>query len=265
MQLRFYTGDLRALGRSPVDHSELDIHSVRVFESRSMVSGYQEIDCIKVDLSKQFVEVDNAADDYLGCWYKLAFISDPTVEPVTTFFISEAVLPEVVSDIVDQVRVWVGDTSSEAPAWSDREIVQMIRLALRQMKGDTHFGRIQEEDVVLIVLLVQEIIALILAHDFAKYYALETPTVKLDKSQISAHYREVGRDKREAYAAISKRLNIDGGGYDDLHIITQMPHPNIVTASKFRKTAGRYTVGDAFGLDHIRRYITLNGEESASP
>ncbi|GIW22573.1 MAG: hypothetical protein KatS3mg068_1580 [Candidatus Sericytochromatia bacterium] len=231
----------------------LDIRYLVLFESDFSESNYYPIDIIKYSDMLSIISTENASENFLEKFYRIRFykefiykqeiielrnqLNENAFQVVIQnsneidlydfdknfLFELNKLLPDVVTRIVDDVREWVGDLNFDDPAFTDEQYIQMIKFALKQIKGETNLLRVNEDDIYLIQLLVRESIALNLAHDYAKYYKLTSPGAELDKSEISRHYIDVANAIREQYEAYSRRLNLSSGGYNDQGIITQMP------------------------------------------
>lgn len=252
-RVKFYIGDVREhIRRLDVPETRQDLKFIRVSESDSFDGTYTVIDTVQINFGELYIYSDGASDDYLYRWYKLEFISDPNavnpdtglpVEAPHIYGTTDAVVPETVACIVDDIREWLGDTDLTNPAWPDKHYVHTIRFAIKQHKGEKNLTFIGDEDTVPIQILVRQEYALAIAYDHAKYYKLEAPAATLDKSQIMTHYLEMVKALDEHYREISRRLNLDGGGYDDRNIITQLPAPNVVDAIRFSRTTGTRVKG----------------------
>lgn len=240
--LRLYVGDIGEHLKDRVTGIPLNVHSVRILESKSYSEGYEIIDEIKVSLSTQYVETGNADFDNLNYWYKLRYISDPSVTPVTFFAETEPLLPEPISNCVNTLREWMGDYDSGKddwiPAWTDPEYLQTIRFALKQHKGTVNLSHINDEDWLPIQLLVRSHFSNIIAYDHAKYYRLQVATATMDKSDIQKNYQSYAMESDRQYKEIASRLNLESGGYGSDGVINQMPAPNIVEMSRLSRTTG---------------------------
>lgn len=239
----FYIGNPENYFKDPNDKQLQDIHSIRIQESSSVADGFTTIDTVKFQHGQNYVGTHKASDDYANRFYRLEFISDPSVDDPTTirtYLRTEPILPEELATIVDDIRDWLGDTDINNPAFSDTEYLQAIKFALRQWRGDRNIAKIEDQDKYPIQLLVREQFANILAYDHAKYYELSTPTHKLNKWEIGAHFIEVAENYRKQFETYAKRLNMQSGGFNEDNIISQMPAVNVGTAKRFSRTGGYY-------------------------
>lgn len=237
--LRFYLGDITDFATDAGTKAGKPLHSVNILEGPEFQGTFTVIETIQFDRMSQFVTTTKAADNYTQLWYRLQFIGDPAVSPVVVLGTTEPILPEIITDMIDEIRAWIGDTNLEEPAWTDSQYLQELRFALKQYKGDKNLTFLRDEDWVPIQLLVRESFAANIAYDTAKYYALQNPTAQLDMSQISVHYTNVARLIKEQYTSYAQRLNMQSGGYDEHNIVKQMPGINIVTAARYSHTLGR--------------------------
>lgn len=240
--LRLYVGDISGHLKDSATGIPLNVHSVRILESKSYADGYSVIDEIKVSLSTHYIETGNANFDFLNYWYKLRYISDPSVTPVTYFAETEPLLPEPISDCINTLREWMGDYDSGKddwiPAWTDLEYTQAIRFALKQHKGTINLSEINEEDWLPVQLLVRSHFSNIIAYDHAKYYRLQVSSASMDKSDIQKNYQSYAQEADRAYSQIVSRLNLESGGYGNDGVINQMPAPNVVEVKRLSRTTG---------------------------
>lgn len=240
--LRLYVGDIKNLLTDRVTSIPLNVHSVRIMESVSFADGYTNIDDIPINKTTEYVETGRADSDNANRWYKLRYISNPSVNPITVFAETEPLLPESLSNCVETLRQWMGDYDSGKddwiPAWTDLEYMQSIRFALKQHKGTTNLSQISEEDWLPLQLLVRSHFSNIIAYDHAKYYRLQVATASMDKSEIQRNYQSYAQEADRAYAQISNRLNLDSGGYGTDGVINQMPAPNVTEITRLSRTTG---------------------------
>ena len=239
--INFYIGNPENFFKDPNDERLRDLHSVRIKESSNLATGYEVVDTVKLQHGSSYVATHQASEDYINKYYRLEFISDPNVDDeddITVYFTTEPVLPEVIANVVDDVREWLGDTDLDDPAFEDHEYLQTIRFALRQWRGEKNLTKISEEDMYPLQLLVREAYANILAYDHAKYRELKTPTHSLNKWEIGQHYAAVAESLRSQFEAYARRLNMGSGGYNEDMIITQMPSPKVSTAIRRSRTQG---------------------------
>lgn len=238
--LRLYVGDVKEYLVDRVTGLPLDINSVRVMESSSYATGYEVVDDIPINISSKYVETTKASSDYMNRWYKLTYISDPKVTPLTIYAETEPVLPEPLSDCIETLRGWMEDYDSGkddwVPAWSDTEYVQSIRFALKQHKGTVNLSEIGDEDWLPIQLLVRSHLSNIIAYDHAKYYRLQVATASMDKSEIQRNYQSYAQEADRQYREIANRLNLESGGYGSDGVINQMPAPNVVDITRLSRT-----------------------------
>ena len=240
--VQFYTGNPDEFIVDRETDANRNIHSVQILESPSANTGFSVIDTVKFIPTSRYVESTKASDEFLYRFYKLQFIQDPLLNAASNLIVlaSGLIYPEMLSSIVDVIREQIYDTDLDNPAFTDDEYVQSIRFALRQWKGHSNLNRIEDQDIPPILLLVQEMLANRLMNDFAKYYALKTPTVQLDKWEIGDHYRTIAQNLRDQFEAYSRRLNMQNGGYDDDMVISQMPSAKMETVRRYSRTAGKY-------------------------
>lgn len=236
--LRFYVGN--EFLQDFATQRDNAVQAVQILESASYADNYQVIETKSIEAGMDYIETWNASDEFLNRWYRLQFIGDPLDDPIVKFGVTEPVFPEVINDIIDNVREYFGDTNLDNPAWTDKEYLQAIKFALRQWKGEKNVRFIHDEDVIPIVLLVKEQFANIIAYDHSKYYQLNNGSgASLDKAQIAQNYREMAATLQAQIRAYTERLNMNSGGYNDEKIITQMPHVKTITASRFSRVTGR--------------------------
>lgn len=225
---------------------------IRLLESDSdnpENSFFTQIDSIPL-AAVDYFETDNAAEAQLHKWYKFEICSE---SPYMSFGYTAVILPETLADLIDQIREWIGDTNIEKLVWLDQNLMQMIRFAVKQYKSNMNLTYISEQDVIPTKLLVQKELCIDIAYNHAKYYALTTPQVQLDKSQIMDHYLRVANEIENHYQSISKRLNMESGGYDEKGIINNMPSPKISDATYFD-----YNLGQFVGQTNNKRRIYGN-------
>lgn len=238
--LRLYVGDVKDHLVDRVTGLPLNISHVRIMESTSYANGYEVVDDIPINISSQYVETTRASSDYMNRWYKLSYISNPSVTPMTIFAETEPVLPEPLLDCVETLRGWMGDYDSGnedwVPAWTDQEYLQSIRFALKQHKGTVNLADINEEDWLPIQLLVRSHLSSIIAYDHAKYYRLQVANASMDKSEIQRNYQSYASDADRQYREIANRLNLESGGYGSDGVINQMPAPNVVEITRLSRT-----------------------------
>lgn len=239
---KFYIGDMQEfIKKYPL------FNQLHVFESSSSeATGFKKIVTLSAfQPSKDYIEVD-VSDDYFNRWYKFSYASTtdsfPETETEKVYGYSDITFPEVIGNVILELRDFLGDTSEEEPtqAFTDKEYMKMLRSALIQFKGDESFSEIHEKDFMPLKILVQIDCAMEIAYNHAKYYALESPGAKLDKSQIMGHYLRVVSQLQENYDKISSRTNRGAGGYNDQKIITQMPGVKVVDALRYSSVAGRF-------------------------
>lgn len=273
-KVKFYTGNLRKYAKDGEDTkfsdpevhdlgdvtNRRDMHSIRVYESNSFDGDSTLIDTIKIAPGAEEIWAENASDDFIHKWYRLEFVSDPSLPEadITVFGRTEPIVPEQLYSIVDDVREWLGDTDLGSPAWPDKHYIQNIRFAVKQYKGEENLTFLKESDIIPIQLLVREIYALAIAYDHGKYYQLQAPAATLDKSQIMTHYLQIVEALRAQYAAIEKRLNLEGGGVDNDGIINQMPSINCQDASRYSVTAGKTVTNIKPNAYRRRNYFYIN-------
>jgi hypothetical protein len=250
--IRLYIGDVKDIFVDYETNLPRPVHSVRIKESQAYSTDYTVIDTQSINPADDFIETNNASDEYLNRWYKIEYISDlnDTTTEVTVFGESEPTFPEQINDIINEVRGYIGDTDiyGEAdppgPAWTDREYLNIIRFALKMWTGEKNLSTIREADVVPITLLVEEYYANLIAYDHGKYIQLQTPSTTLNKSEIMSHYLQIAEGLRDQIATYRKRLNMDSGGYNDEGIISQMPNIKSSKMKRFDKIEGIYVRGN---------------------
>ena len=215
-----------------------NIQSIRLLEGDSYDGDYTPIYTTRVNTGTKYIIAENLSDDFLTSkWYRLEYLAPPNEDGTEDLIArTNGVVPEVLAEIVDDTRSWLGDTDTDSPAWTDKEYVQAIRFALKQYKGEENLTFISDDDVVPIQHLVRENFSMAIAYDHAKYYALQAPTASLDKSQIMSHYLEVVSGLREQYNAYSTRLNLNSGGYNDCLLYTS-PSPRDRQKSRMPSSA----------------------------
>ena len=239
-ELRFYIGDVAVKLYETYVGSPNPLDRIELQESESFDRDYTVIETFPANYSSEFLITKKASDLWASRWYRILWVGrNAPTEPVPhtgenvqilsgqeyIYGDTGPIVPEEIQSILDDIRMHMGDTDLENPAWKDREYVQHIRFALRQFKGSANIAKIRDEDIVPIVLICRIAFANILSYDHAKYYALQAPGVTLDKSQIHSHYSQVARDLQESYDNIAKRLGLDAGGQNEKNVITTMPKP----------------------------------------
>ncbi len=254
--VKFYIGDMQEFIKKYPLFNQLHVYE----SSNSEAAGFKKIDTLKeFQPTKDYIEV-NVSDDYFNRWYKFAYASTidafPENETEKLYGYSDITFPEVIGTVILELRDFLGDTSEEETkqAFTDREYMKMLRSALVQFKGDESFSEIHERDFIPLKILVQIDCAMEIAYNHAKYYALESPGAKLDKSQIMDHYLRVASQLNENYDKISSRTNRGAGGYNDQKIITQMPGVKVVDALRYSSVSGRFVkLQDRFNFRNINR------------
>lgn len=240
--LRLYVGDVKDYLVDRITSIPLNIHSIRILESSSYADGYSTIDDVPVNIQSEYVETHKADYDNRNRWYKIRYISDPSVNPVTVFAETEPLLPETLSECVNTLRQWMGDYDSGkedwVPAWNDMEYIQSIRFALKQHKGTINLSEINDEDWLPIQLLVRSHFSNIIAYDHAKYYRLQVASANMDKSEIQRNYQSYAQEADRQYREIANRLNLESGGYGTDGVINQMPAPNVTEITRLSRTTG---------------------------
>jgi len=238
--VQFYIGDPNEYLKDRVYDTIRNIHSIQILESPSANTGFSVIDTIKFNPTSRYIESSNASEELIYRFYKLQFIQDPALYTAEEQVIltSSLIYPEIMSNIVDDVREQIGDTDLDDPAFSDVEYIEAIRFALLQWKGQNNINRIEAVDKPPIVVLVIEHFAIKIMNDHAKYYQLKSPSVELNKWQIGEHYSTVIQTCQQQLDKYAKRLNKENGGYDDDMIISQMPSAKVETVTRFSKTRG---------------------------
>jgi hypothetical protein len=211
-----------------------DVHSVDVAECASLKGTYIFREKVKIAAQDQnYIEVFKHHDP--ANWFQLTFKKADD----TTIATTEPLVSEVVGTVIDTIRADIGDTDLQDPAFSDEEYMQKIRFAMRRYKGEKNLSFIEEEDYPVIALLTRIDIANIIAYDHAKYFALQAPEAQLDKSQVMNHYLQVAQGLEEYWAKIKRDLGLGSGGRNSDSIITELPSPNVVTATRMSFRAGR--------------------------
>jgi len=282
------TFDVRGLWyyiRDKYTNQFLDVKNIVLFESDNSLSKYYPIEIIKYSDSISVITTENASDSYLDKFYRIRFYKDffykdevlkkrqELTDDEFQFLINQSTLfdlydfekgyvfqvdkliPDIITDIIDKVRESIGDLNLDDPAFSDEEYTQMIKFALKQIKGETNLLYIHPDDIELILLLVRESTALKIAYDYAKYYKLTAPGVELDKSEIYRHYLDVANALRASYESYAKRLNLQNGGYNDQGIINQMPSFDVIDMRRKNYISGVYEdKGDIYPTKFDRIY-----------
>jgi hypothetical protein len=265
----------------------LDVQFLVLFESDYSESGYIPIDIIKYSDSKTRIETERASENFIDKFYKIRLYKDfvlkkelldlknkvsesdfqeliKSKDPIELYdfdinwvFELKKLIPDVITNIIDETRSWIGDLNLDDPAFTDDQYKQMIKFALLQLKGHTNLMKIKDEDIFLIQLLVRESIALNISHDYAKYYKLSSPGAELDKSEISRHYIEVSRNIRDQFNSYASRLNLHSGGYDEIGIINQMPSYDI---NFTRKKSQIYNVYEWGNVSFPNEFILMRSK-----
>lgn len=211
-----------------------DVHSVDVAECTSLKGTYVFIENVKITAQDQnYIDVFKHKDP--SNWFQLTFKKpDGAVIAVT-----EPLVSEIIGTTLDTIRADIGDTNLDSPAFTDEEYMNKIRLAMRRYKGEKNLSFVEDEDYTVLALLTRIDLANIIAFDHAKYFQLQAPEAQLDKSQVMNHYLEVARGLEEYWGRIKKDLGLDSGGRNASGVISEMPMPNVVTATRMSFRAGR--------------------------
>lgn len=211
-----------------------NVHTIGVAEGASLKGPFTHIEDVKLkSRDVNYIEVNAYKDP--SNWFQLSF-KDPDGKVLAT---SEPLVSEVTGGIIDIIRADLGDTNLDSPAFTDAEYMQKIRLAMRRYRGERNLTFIEEEDYTVIALLTRIDICNIIAFDHAKYYALQAPEAQLDKSQVMNHYLEVARALEEYWNRLKVDLGLDSGGRNSDNIISELPAPQVATATRMSFRAGR--------------------------
>lgn len=221
-ELRFYIGDVAVRLYETYAGAEVPLDRIEIQESDNFDTGYTTIESYPAGIKNEYLTTKHGSDTWVQKWYRIHWLSKDGTQ---IFGDSGPIVPEEIQRLLDDVRMHMGDTNIDNPAWSDREYVQHIRFALKQYKGSANIATVKDEDIIPVVLLCRIAFANILSYDYAKYYALQAPGATLDKSQIHSHYSQVARDLQDSYDNIARRLGLSEGGQNDGHHITTMPAP----------------------------------------
>ena len=125
--------------------------------------------------------------------------------------LSDPVLAENIATIIEQVRVAIKDTSEDAPAFTDDELILKVREAIKRFTGENSSVITHEYQLSVIILLVRISCAYDLAYNTARYYHLELPdNLRLFRGEITEHYLNVAKALEGQYKRLTEDLG-EGG------------------------------------------------------
>lgn len=234
MELKFFVGDLIKKLQEK-SNNDRPVHTYRIKSSYNYETGYEVLDQQKIEPTKDYVFTNKVPTDWINRWFKIEFVSDPSGDQVKNYGETEPTVPEILGEIIDNIKMLLGDVGEET-AFTDQEYMYQIRFALKQYKGEQNILFIRDEDHVPISLLVRSQLCLTIANNHAKYFTLQAPSAQLNKGEIFEHYSNLARQLGDEYDRIVKRIG--GGGINEHGYIQNLPGINIQPIKRFSKTQG---------------------------
>lgn len=173
---------------------QLDIASFNVYEGDSRDGEYRFIQSVPFIPRLDFVEVNNYSD--LGNWFSLTYLDSAGIESEK----SEPVLAEHITDILDSVRVFLGEKDSSQPVFQDEELLAILRWAAFHHGSYRNLKEVPETEWGIIDLLIRMQCCYKLSYDTSKYHLITLPGgLSVHEGEPSQHYRLLAKDLQRTY------------------------------------------------------------------
>lgn len=178
-----------------------DIDKVALYESQSREGTYGEIDVIDVNQKTTFVETVRALD--MGDWFKFRYVTSTG----TYSDYSDPMLCEDAAGLIDLVREEMHDTAHD-PVFKDTEYIRKLRGAAYRHNGTVNLSAVKEYEWEFVSMLMKASVARDLSKENSRFHSLSLPGgLKLEKGEISDHYRKLSSEYERAYTTARKQIN----------------------------------------------------------
>lgn len=178
---------------------EFDSYEIEVRELSSPQDKGTVIGTFRINPDLDYIEINRATSEY--SWFKLTIL-DRKGKKLES---KSAILGEKTSVKINQIRESIKDTSKTAPAFSDDELMNKMRLAAMRLNNIHNLSSIPDKFWPIIELLVRIDVCNVLAFDYAKYLKLEIPGgPSLSREELYEHYINVADSLQKYYGHIKK-------------------------------------------------------------